>query len=188
MACLLPKLRHHFAEFLNKSSSNRLRILIPSTCVGLRYGLIYISLRSFSWKHRITDFGRSLVITSQVNTSSGFAYNPPTCLNRDIQHPDLLPFSVTPSVKRYILSTGILTCYHRLRLSASALGSDLPWAESPGPGTLGFSAGGILALLIATYAFISSCGTSSAPHGMPSSVNTMLLYQSKKSPKLRYVT
>ena len=38
MAPLLPKLRGHFAEFLNKGSSARLRILSSPTCVGLRYG------------------------------------------------------------------------------------------------------------------------------------------------------
>ena len=37
-AHLLPKLRWQFAEFLNKSSLKRLRILSSSTCVGLRYG------------------------------------------------------------------------------------------------------------------------------------------------------
>ena len=37
-APLLPKLRGHFAEFLNNSSLARLRILSSSTCVGLRYG------------------------------------------------------------------------------------------------------------------------------------------------------
>ena len=38
MAPLLPKLRGHFAEFLNNTSSVGLRILSSSTCVGLRYG------------------------------------------------------------------------------------------------------------------------------------------------------
>ena len=37
-APLLPKLRGHFAEFLNKGSLVRLRILSSPTCVGLRYG------------------------------------------------------------------------------------------------------------------------------------------------------
>jgi len=36
-ATLLPKLRVHFAEFLNEGSHKRLRILTPPTCVGLRY-------------------------------------------------------------------------------------------------------------------------------------------------------
>jgi hypothetical protein len=37
-APLLPKLRGHFAEFLSHVSLDRLGILFPSTCVGLRYG------------------------------------------------------------------------------------------------------------------------------------------------------
>ena len=34
-AILIPKLRMHFAEFLNVDSSVRLRILSSPTCVGL---------------------------------------------------------------------------------------------------------------------------------------------------------
>jgi hypothetical protein len=37
-APLLPKLRGHFAEFLDNASPAGLRILSSSTCVGLRYG------------------------------------------------------------------------------------------------------------------------------------------------------
>ena len=37
-APLIPKLRGHFAEFLNNASPAGLRILSSSTCVGLRYG------------------------------------------------------------------------------------------------------------------------------------------------------
>ena len=40
VAPLLPKLRGHFAEFLDNASSVGLRILSSSTCVGLRYGYI----------------------------------------------------------------------------------------------------------------------------------------------------
>ena len=38
MAILIPKLRMHFAEFLNASSSVRLCLLGSPTCVGLWYG------------------------------------------------------------------------------------------------------------------------------------------------------
>ena len=38
MAPLLPKLRGHFAEFLNHSSPERLSILNQTTRVGSRYG------------------------------------------------------------------------------------------------------------------------------------------------------
>ena len=46
-ALLLPKLRSHFAEFLNNTSPAGLRILSSSTCVGLRYGP-HISHSGFS--------------------------------------------------------------------------------------------------------------------------------------------
>ena len=46
-APLLPKLRGHFAEFLNKGSPDRLRILSSPTCVGLRYGRPKGSLAAF---------------------------------------------------------------------------------------------------------------------------------------------
>ena len=38
MAPLLPKLRGHFAEFLNHDSLDRLSILYLTTCVGFGYG------------------------------------------------------------------------------------------------------------------------------------------------------
>ncbi len=44
---LLPKLRGHFAEFLNEGSLARLRILSLPTCVGLRYGHPFPSLETF---------------------------------------------------------------------------------------------------------------------------------------------
>ena len=46
-APLLPKLRGHFAEFLNKGSPVRLRIFFSSTCVGLRYGHLQPYLATF---------------------------------------------------------------------------------------------------------------------------------------------
>ena len=47
MAPLLPKLRGHFAEFLNHSSPDRLSILYLTTCVGLGYGPNMNSLEAF---------------------------------------------------------------------------------------------------------------------------------------------
>ena len=54
-APLLPKLRGQFAEFLDQSSLERLRILSSPTCVGLRYGHPKFSLRGFSWQ---CDYGQ----------------------------------------------------------------------------------------------------------------------------------
>ncbi len=46
-ALLLPKLRNHFAEFLNQSFLARLSILYLFTCVGLGYWCPRISLEAF---------------------------------------------------------------------------------------------------------------------------------------------
>ena len=46
-APLLPKLRGHFAEFLNHSYLDRLSILYLTTCVGLGYGPCESSLEAF---------------------------------------------------------------------------------------------------------------------------------------------
>lgn len=46
-APLFPKLRGHFAEFLNEGFPAHLRILSPPTCVGLRYGRPFSSLEAF---------------------------------------------------------------------------------------------------------------------------------------------
>ena len=43
-APLLPKLRGQLAEFLNNPSPVGLRIFFLSTCVGLRYGLLPVSV------------------------------------------------------------------------------------------------------------------------------------------------
>ena len=63
---LLPKLRGHFAEFLNNQSSlAHLRILSSPTCVGLRYRHLYLA-RSFSWQRESkTSLHKELPITAQ---------------------------------------------------------------------------------------------------------------------------
>lgn len=67
MAPLLPKLRGHFAEFLNHSSPERLSILYLTTCVGFGYGPNMHIARGFSRQHRITNIPTKWVrITPQV--------------------------------------------------------------------------------------------------------------------------
>ena len=71
-APLLPKLRGHFAEFLNNASSAGLRILSSSTCVGLRYGY---STNNSGFSRRMAHVLRyyiSLRITS-LSLESGFS-------------------------------------------------------------------------------------------------------------------
>ena len=61
MAPLLPKLRGHFAEFLNEGSLDHLGILYPPTCVGLGTGTRHLP-RGFSWRHGFKDFELALAV------------------------------------------------------------------------------------------------------------------------------
>ena len=109
-APLLPKLRGHFAEFLNKGSLEHLRILSSPTCVGLRYGRRVGSLRGFSRQSDYDQFmSKGLPIAPRSMSSRICLRGPPTCLDRDNQRPAGLHYCVTPSVKRLTVGTGILT-------------------------------------------------------------------------------
>ncbi len=48
-APLIPKLRGHFAEFLNQRYLERLRLLVSPTCVSFSTVTTHSSLRGFSW-------------------------------------------------------------------------------------------------------------------------------------------
>ena len=103
---LLPKLRGHFAEFLDHSSPERLGILYQTTCVGLGYGPTRPSLEAF-----LDSIGpcasplRAPHHTSAL-CSADLPTLRPTCLARDnhrpgrttfLRHPiaHLLPAQVT---------------------------------------------------------------------------------------------
>ena len=76
-ASLLPKLRDHFAEFLNEGSSDRLGILYLPTCVGFGTGTRDLP-RRFSWRHGFKDFASSEArrpVSGLVG--DGFPYLPP---------------------------------------------------------------------------------------------------------------
>ena len=75
MAPLLPKLRGHFAEFLNNASSVGLRILSSSTCVGLRYGHIWHNSGFSRQPVRMLRYFGSLHITARTFVC-GFASTP----------------------------------------------------------------------------------------------------------------
>ena len=78
MAPLLPKLRGHFAEFLNKGSSARLRIFFLPTCVGFGTGAKNLD-SVFSWQCSIGNFSTyiSIPIRTQhhpTDLPAGLAY------------------------------------------------------------------------------------------------------------------
>ena len=151
MAPLLPKLRGHFAEFLNNASSVGLRILSSSTCVGLRYGYS-ANYSGFSrYMAHILPYFVSVRITS---------------LDRSADLPtELLPrlhaaFHSAPMLSTYVptvllhCSAGISTCCPSTTALALALGPDLPRADQLYPGNLGYSAERIptsLSLLIPAF-------------------------------------
>ena len=174
MAPLLPKLRGHFAEFLNNASPAGLRILSSSTCVGLRYGYD-IHNSSFSWHMaHILPYFYSVHIT------------PLDCLAD-------LPTRLLPRLYRFFLSrlllstcvptvliyhsTGISTCYPSTTSFDLALGPDLPRADQLYSGNLRYSAKRILtsfSLLIPAFSLLN---TPLLLIGTASSQLRMLLYQ-----------
>ena len=74
MAPLLPKLRGHFAEFLNHSSPDRLSILYLTTCVGLGYGPCMHSLEAFLGSIGSLYFTTTATHHVSEYMNSGFAY------------------------------------------------------------------------------------------------------------------
>ena len=137
MAPLLPKLRGHFAEFLNNASPVGLGLLDLSTCVGFQYGCLHsysgfsrqiLSLLPYSFSVRVT----------RLLSARGFSSLPGSVLapcflsglRSCIRFPTVLCAA----------STGFSTCCPsptRLRLS---LGPGLPRADQLYPGILGHPA------------------------------------------------
>ena len=125
MAPLLPKLRGHFAEFLNDTSSAGLRILSSSTCVGLRYG------------YGANDSGFSRHLRHGLPY---FYFGP---LSNHAFHSWLPLKRCVPAVLSH-RSTGISTCRPSATALALVLGPDFPRADQLHSGNLGYSAWRIL--------------------------------------------
>ena len=137
MAPLLPRLRGHFAEFLDCASLAGLGILSPSTCVGLRYG--YGMNDSGFSRHMccMLRYFSSLRVTPWVPTG-GLPPVPLLRLHRS-SHSRPMPSICVPTVLSY-RSAGISTCCPSATLFSLALGPDLPGADQLYPGNLGYSA------------------------------------------------
>ena len=119
-APLIPKLRGHFAEFLNNPSPVGLRILSSSTCVGLRYGHLSIP-HTFS-RHRASR--TSLLVFGPLRPGQ------PTPGSRYLHVSVCLRFG----------GYGISTVCASTTPFGLALAPGLPWADEPSPGNLRFSA------------------------------------------------
>jgi hypothetical protein len=95
-APLLPKLRGHFAEFLNHNSLDRLGILYLITCVGFGYGRLKPRADAFLGSIGSPDspIRGSHQISGTRTTDLPVAH--PTSLDQDNHRPARLPSCVTP--------------------------------------------------------------------------------------------
>ena len=130
-APLLPKLRGHFAEFLNNASPVGLRILSSSTCVGLRYGY-NMNNSGFSWHmaHMLRYF--NFAPRHVFGLKGGFAFPSPTSLVPVLPSP-ALTFHMRPHSSDipqyrnlYLLSIDYVF-RPRLRSRLTQGRSALPW-------------------------------------------------------------
>ena len=139
-APLLPKLRGHFAEFLNNASSVGLGLLDLSTCVGLRYG--YDANDSGFSRHPLMTLPYFI---SVVSICQFLATDLPSALLHifpRVPFP-VVPWGCVPTVLSH-RSTGISTCRPSATALALTLGPDLPRADQLYPGILRYSAWRIL--------------------------------------------
>ena len=144
MAPLLPKLRGHFAEFLDNASPAGLGILSPSTCVGLRYGYCMNNSGFSRHGYRMLRYFLSLRFTPS-DWCTGLPLHLLLRLHRSFLSRPMLPPCV-PTVLSYS-SAGISTCCPSATPPGLALGPDLPRADQLYPGNLGYPAVRILTLL-----------------------------------------
>ena len=151
MAPLFPKLRGHFAEFLDNASPAGLGILSLSTCVGLRYGCCMNNSGFSRHGYCMLRYFLSLRFTPS-GWSTAFPLLPLLRLHRSFPSRHMLPPCV-PTVLSYT-SAGISTCCPSATHLCLALGPDLPRADQLYPGNLRYSAGRIptfLSLLIPAF-------------------------------------
>ena len=113
-------------------------------CVHYRYGFSISSLEAFpgSWRHSLLYLHRCVPSASRLRIDKSISLLSPTSLARAIpaaRQISLLRHSFTP-----LRSTGISTCCPSATPLGLALGPDLPRADEPSSGNLGFSVRGIL--------------------------------------------
>ena len=138
MAPLLPKLRGHFAEFLNKGYPARLRIFSSPTCVGLRYG------------HLVNSSASLLVFTPLQHLALLRAYfttRKPHALLAPVHQCDQTILLCHCLIFPILGGTGISTCCPSSTPFGLDLGPDLPWVDEPSPGNLWLSTAKFLASL-----------------------------------------
>jgi hypothetical protein len=161
---LLPKLRGHFAEFLNEGSPVHLGLLDLSTCVGLRYGQDAAPGPAFLGSAGSTHLGSC---PDHHASPCGYTLGRLTPLGLPPCVPG--PFDTTPWYRNLDRLSIAYGCRPRLR-------PDSPAADDHRCGTLRHSVGRfrtVLALLIPAFALVAPPGLAPAA---PSPATTTLPY------------
>ena len=182
-APLLPKLRGHFAEFLNDASPVGLGILSPSTCVGLRYGRTP-RYSGFSWHpFPALRYFCSLRVT-RPDSAEGFSFPPPRALAPVFSFPGR-GLGMRPR------SSDCVRCWNfrqlsvgyafrpRLRTRLTQGRSALPWK----PWIFGHMDSHHI---LATHSGILSCLASTAPFGTASPARQCSSTNGYSIPELRW--
>ena len=133
-------------------------------CVHYRYGSVVSSLEAFpgSWLHLLLYLHRCVPSASRICLMHGISPYTATPLARAI--PSARPASLLRHSFIPLQSTGISTCCPSATPFGLALGPDLPRADEPSSGNLGFSVRWILTnvpLLTPAYSLPA------APHVLP---------------------
>ena len=150
-ASLLPKVRDHFAEFLNQGSLVRLGLLDLSTGVGVRYGRWLAPQVRLSWPSRCRGLGAPLrVCLVLASRSTAGVSSLPTSLKGPRMPPPRPPRHLA-WVKRPIQRCRNLHLLSIAYALPPRLRPDSPAADCPGSGILGYAAVGVLAPRIVTH-------------------------------------
>src|SRR5690606_12780903 len=146
-ASLIPTLRDEFAEFLDHVSLAHLRLLALPTCVGLRYGRLYSSIRGLP----SVSTSDALIQACAIRLPSGLGVGA-YILGRPSTWP--LALRSTVPANFYTVRSGLeySPACHPLRLLGLDLGPASPGADCHGAGTLGLPVAGVLTRLCA-YSF-----------------------------------
>ena len=139
MVPLLPKLRGHFAEFLNHSSLDRLGILYLTTCVGLGYGPCVNSLEAFLGSIGSLTSPQRVRITSHTSKEADLPTTSATRLHQHNHRLAQLPSCVTPSLGYYQFRSRASSPRHPEGCSRTFRAvsiTDSPWARTHGYGNI----------------------------------------------------
>ena len=148
--------QHRITEFTSSGYASPLGICETRICLG--FSLRACPSVTTDWYGYLPASPHRLTTTNPGPTQPAAVFSP--------KGSDRPPFGWLAGLihhGRAHTGTGISTRCPSTTPVGLALGPDSPWADWPGPGTLGLSAGKVLTCLIATHACILTPHTSTTP-------------------------